>query len=336
MSPCNCHVAGHLSTWQVILSAGAVNTPKLLMLSGIGDSADLRRAGVTPLVHRPGVGAGLADGVYGIMQWETVGGDFAPCRIASPGERGAASAYCREQARRYARGEPSVFASPGMTAGAFLRSPHAAGEEPDVQLTLHPWDKYSRSWRSIPRHRRHGGAQGGGSERGAQGDDGDAHDDGRGFATLEIANNRPRSRGRVSLRSSRFSDPPIFDGPYLRDVNDSLALRWAMRRVREIAAQRPLRDHLVAELVPGPHVVRTALPHTRPSLSVRIAYHAQVSDAHLFDAIACGPRQFRSLGRPACDRSELAVNHLAGTCRRAAQWQRVGRDSNRRCRLIQI
>ena len=36
---------------------------------------------------------------------------------------------------------------------------------------------------------------------------------------------------------------------------------------------------------------------------------------HAGDSIFCGPKQFRQLGRPACDRSELPVNHLAGTCR---------------------
>ena len=51
---------------------------------------------------------------------------------------------------------------------------------------------------------------------------------------------------------------------------------------------------LTAELIPGPY--------------------AQ-SDAELLDSVSCGPRQFRQLGRPACDRSELPVNHLAGTCR---------------------
>ena len=47
-----------------------------------------------------------------------------------------------------------------------------------------------------------------------------------------------------------------------------------------------------------------------------------LSDDQIHDSIACGPRQFRQLGRPACDRSELPVNHLAGTCR-------LGRPSDR-------
>jgi choline dehydrogenase len=40
-----------------------------------------------------------------------------------------------------------------------------------------------------------------------------------------------------------------------------------------------------------------------------------VTEESLHDSIACGPRQFRQLDRLACDRSELPVNHLAGTCR---------------------
>lgn len=55
-----------------------------------------------------------------------------------------------------------------------------------------------------------------------------------------------------------------------------------------------MAEHIDSEILPGAHVA---------------------SDTQLLDAIACGPAQFRELGRPACDRSELAVNHLAGTCR---------------------
>ena len=67
-----------------------------------------------------------------------------------------------------------------------------------------------------------------------------------------------------------------------------------MRQVRRIAGLEPMAQVVQEEFLPGKHAV---------------------SDAQLFDAIACGPAQFRTLGRPACDRSELPVNHLAGTAR---------------------
>ena len=56
------------------------------------------------------------------------------------------SPYCREQHVRYVDGNASVFASPGLSAGTFLLSPFARGKEPDVQITIHPWDKYGRVW----------------------------------------------------------------------------------------------------------------------------------------------------------------------------------------------
>ena len=291
-----------LARREVIVSAGAINSPKLLLLSGIGDAAALRKLGIDPVQDNPNVGRGLADGVYAIMQWATTGGDFVKCRLggtsssASPRtskdrrrnnsgsskeqrkkKRSSSSStvseeeFCAQQVRSYISGNrtDSLLGSPGMSAGAFLRSPYARSQEPDVQLTLHPWDKYSRTWR-------------------------DHYGD---IASVEIANNHPRSRGFVALRSAHFSDPPRFQGPYLLDANDSLPLMWAMRQLRRIVRQPALRAHIQRELLPGEDI-RT--------------------DSQLFDAISCGPAQFRSLGRPACDRSELPVNHLAGTCRLGA------------------
>ena len=78
----------------VVLSAGAIGTPKLLLLSGVGERASLERLGVPVVHHNPSVGRGLADGVYGIMQWASRGGDFVRCRLDSWG-RAQEDAYCR-------------------------------------------------------------------------------------------------------------------------------------------------------------------------------------------------------------------------------------------------
>ena len=55
---------------EVILSAGAIDTPKLLMLSGIGPGEHLHEFGIETLVHAPGVGSNLDDHVEGIVQWD--------------------------------------------------------------------------------------------------------------------------------------------------------------------------------------------------------------------------------------------------------------------------
>jgi choline oxidase len=56
----------------VILSAGAIDSPKLLMLSGVGPGAHLREFGIETLVDLPGVGANLDDHVEGIVQWDSL------------------------------------------------------------------------------------------------------------------------------------------------------------------------------------------------------------------------------------------------------------------------
>ena len=55
---------------EVIVTAGAIDTPKLLMLSGIGPTAHLREIGITVRVDSPGVGANLDDHVEGLVFWE--------------------------------------------------------------------------------------------------------------------------------------------------------------------------------------------------------------------------------------------------------------------------
>src|SRR5258708_23793666 len=55
---------------EVILSSGAIDTPKLLMLSGIGPAAQLREFGVDVLVDSPGVGENLDDHVEGLVMWD--------------------------------------------------------------------------------------------------------------------------------------------------------------------------------------------------------------------------------------------------------------------------
>jgi choline dehydrogenase len=106
---------------EVILCAGTVGSPQVLMRSGIGPAEHLRALGI-PVVHdAPGVGAGLQDHPRVALTWES----RQPLGL-SPEES-------EQAARDYARDRRGPLSNPGLGAGAFVRT-RPSEEEPDVQI----------------------------------------------------------------------------------------------------------------------------------------------------------------------------------------------------------
>ena len=288
---------------EIVLSAGAVGSPKLLLLSGIGTRADLEALGVDVVREMEGVGRNAMDGSKVIMQWDAPSVYFNPCIPAEDiggrrmHEKDAEDErqqreYCtaaeqtfyaaRAQLPQLHAEQPSqsqsqashtllpplsygIMGTPGFSAGAFLKS-HSSLERPNVQLTIFPWDKIQREWKETL----------------------------TGIVTLEVATNNPISRGRVGLRSAQWYDPPTVDVNYLSNPDDVEVLLWAIKRVREITVVGPLNTTLVRELVPG----------------------LGMTDEELRDYIRCGARDYRG-GKEGkdCDVDQRVLGHLAGTVR---------------------
>ena len=158
---------------------------------------------------------------------------------------------------------------------------HSALERPDVQLTVFPWDKARGEWRERL----------------------------TGVVTMEVAHNSPRSRGRVSLSSRHWFDPPVVDFNYLGSARDVDALLWAVRRVREIVALGPLNQTLVRETMPGPGL----------------------TDAELRAYIRCGQG-----GEQHCDASQRVVGHLAGTVQMGDQRESALACVDSRLRVLGV
>lgn len=118
------------ATKEVILAAGAFNTPQLLMLSGIGPAAELARAGITPRAVLEGVGRNLQDR-YEVGVVSTVGSDFAltsDCTFAGPDHDGTSGRdKCLE---RWQRGS-GPYTTNGAVISVVVRSPTAASD-PDL------------------------------------------------------------------------------------------------------------------------------------------------------------------------------------------------------------
>ncbi len=109
---------------EVLLCAGVVNSPKILMLSGIGDAGALRTLGIEPVVDLPEVGRNLQDHIRVPVLYETP--------VRSPGDK----RYWLPAALTYAVRRQGVFNSNCCEAGAYVRS-NPDVSEPDLQFVTH-------------------------------------------------------------------------------------------------------------------------------------------------------------------------------------------------------
>ena len=186
---------------EVILSGGAINSPQLLMLSGIGPADELRRLGIEVLHDAPGVGANLQDH----LDVTTLQHCTQPISYDRISEVKTALQY-------YLGGHQGPGTSNVAEGAGFVRSRLAQDARADIQLHFIPAmiDDHGRN-----RLR------------------GDGY-------TLHACFLRPRSRGSVRLASNRAADKPIIDPNYLGDAEgfDRRMLVECAKLSLEILAQK--------------------------------------------------------------------------------------------------
>ncbi len=202
---------------EVIVSGGAINSPQLLQLSGIGPPDHLTRLGI-PVRHAlPGVGAHLNDHPDIVIQHL--------CRQP-------VSIYPATKApRKWLVGLQWFLTGRGLAAtnhfeaGAFIRS-RAGIEQPDLQLTFMPLAVKPGTVESVPAH----------------------------AFQAHIDLMRPKSLGSVMLRSANPEDHPAIRFNYMADPQDRADMRQGVRLLREILAQEALAPYRGPEIFPGPEV----------------------------------------------------------------------------------
>jgi choline dehydrogenase len=231
---------GRKRTWQaereVILSAGAVQSPHILQLSGVGAPDDLAAHGI-PVQHAlPGVGQNLQDHLDVCMSWECP----EPITIYSM-RKGLKTLFVGldYMVRRQGIGRQNFLES-----GAFLRS-RPDLDRPDLQVHT-----------VLAIMQDHGKVQ--------------VKKDGFTFHVCQL---RPESRGRVGLRSADpLADPAIFAN-YLSAEEDRRALREGVRMMREVARQSALKPYVKGEYAPGAEVQTDAEIDAWIRRSAETIYH---------------------------------------------------------------
>jgi choline dehydrogenase-like flavoprotein len=169
---------------EVILCAGAFQSPQLLLLSGIGDAATLRAMGIAPVLHLPGVGRNLRDHVDFVIAYRSRRKDligFMPGDLAN----------AVRSSIRYRRERRGIFTSNIAEAGGFVRSLPGL-EAPDLQLHF--------CIAILESHGRRLHAS-------------------RGFSS-HVCLLRPKSVGRVALQSVDPLAAPLIDPAYYSDADD--------------------------------------------------------------------------------------------------------------------
>ena len=202
---------------EVIVSAGAIGSPKLLMLSGIGRGDDLQALGIDVVHDLPGVGQNLQDhfDVYVVSECR---GDFSYDKVARPHRTLWAIL-------QYVLFRQGPIASTLIDAGGFwFADPDAPA--PDIQMHF---------------------VLGSGLEHGLA----KLRNAG---VTLNSCFSRPRSRGTVMLRDSDPRTPPAIDPNYWGDAYDREISLRGFKLAREIMAQDAFRPFILCERYPGPDV----------------------------------------------------------------------------------
>jgi choline dehydrogenase-like flavoprotein len=200
---------------EIILSGGAIGSPHLLLLSGIGPADELRDAGVTPKHELAGVGKHLEDHL------------MVPLVFEAPSAPNMARHTLPLWALQYLVARRGPLSRPSPPAGAFVRSKPDM-PRPDVQFHMLPfgWAPPNSDERRAPPFGRL-----------------------MAFAPGLIY---PRSHGEVRLRSADPVSAPAIDPRYFSDPADLEHLVDGVELSREIAATAPLSKAIGAETFPGP------------------------------------------------------------------------------------
>lgn len=203
---------------EVILCAGAINSPRLLMLSGIGPEQELAKHGIPVRLASPDVGANLHDHPNVTMS--------AHCRTAMGYQKDGHGLHMLANGLRYLLTRDGPAASSGIESVSYYNPDHP--DDPDELPTIQTFH--------VPVISTSGVGGDGGKRSGLT------------FGNVVL---QPKSRGRLSLRDTDPKSAPLIDPNWLADPEDMRLAVAALRYTRRVMQAPALRDILEPELSPG-------------------------------------------------------------------------------------
>jgi choline dehydrogenase len=200
----------------VLLTAGAIGSPQLLQISGVGPAAHLRKIGVDVVADVPGVGANLSDHYFVPVSVRVRG-----CTTINQLRRMPRNAW---EALKWLVSGTGALTFGATSASVFCRSSEAA-EAPDLQLLFFPGSFDPAKYRELER------------QPGLR---------------ISVSLAQPVSRGSVMAAYPDASKPPDIRLNYLADPRDVAVLAQGIRIARRIFGSPALAPYIVSETGPGP------------------------------------------------------------------------------------
>ncbi len=203
---------------EVILAAGAIGSPQILMLSGVGPGAALSERGIPIVLEKPGVGANLQDHLQLRLIYKVTG-------IKTLNETYHSLLGRVLMGLEYALVRRGPLTMAPSQLGLFTRS-DPSRERANIQFHVQPLslDKFGDPLHTFP------------------------------ALTASVCNLQPTSRGAVRLRSAEAADKPVIQPNYLATDEDRRVAADSIRVARRIAAQPALAPYRPVEHLPGPGV----------------------------------------------------------------------------------
>lgn len=202
---------------EIILSGGAINSPQLLMLSGVGDQVQLAAHGIPCVTHLPGVGQNLQEHVDACVLVKSAKKDGFTATIGG-------LLNMLPDVFNYVRRKQGKLANSITEAGGFLKSNEHV-DRPDIQLHMLPL-LFDDSGRDLTLMRQHG-------------------------YSCHVCVLRPKSRGNVTLQSADPTADPIIDFKFFSHPDDKKVMVDGIRQLRKILAAPAFSAYHADELSPG-------------------------------------------------------------------------------------
>ena len=204
----------------MILSAGSIKTPQIMMLSGVGPGDELARHGI-PIVHESaGVGRNLQDHFYVHTAFRSTPDSSYNARLAG------LSKYI--EGARYLLTHKGYLALGSSQVAAFVKGKEEE-DYADLQISFRPmtFQFHPNGLIEVESH------------------------PGMGVSVYQL---RPKATGTVTLRSTSAADKPVLTPNFLTTSYDIETMISGIRTIRKIMSSAPMASRVVAEDLPGPHV----------------------------------------------------------------------------------